>query len=397
MNCITHCDLDVEYRRYEFPHGEYLLPLNNDGTIHRCMILRENQNEIQITTDVISKKLGSTFDELFDKLINASSQPEIANYEPGDTEYTGILNNLLTTLFSINNICPEPFIEELPSPFPVGFGDAAILEFIGLCYSLIDDKKSSEKAQHLSSKINLSVTILTPPLKENNMYWLWTKLYQIRDEQSDKEIVEKRIQEIKKDLIKQITNKNYFDNSQSNVNYSENLEFDSDLQELLKNLEKIERIAKDFLRQKMTDKDIEKFFPDSFKEANKRRMKNVIYKRKNDDSIEFLSLGNLLYIFKGKLDRKLPANIKQLTPIFINFKISSAIFYFIKIIFLINFIVILFYIYSIICNQKIATIKNIIYFLLIINKFTNTKKSYYVIFFKIKFILNNIQIWEKFF
>ena len=311
MNCITHCDLDVEYRRYEFPHGEYLLPLNNDGTIHRCMILRENQNEIQITTDVISKKLGSTFDELFDKLINASSQPEIANYEPGDTEYTGILNNLLTTLFSINNICPEPFIEELPSPFPVGFGDAAILEFIGLCYSLIDDKKSSEKAQHLSSKINLSVTILTPPLKENNMYWLWTKLYQIRDEQSDKEIVEKRIQEIKKDLIKQITNKNYFDNSQSNVNYSENLEFDSDLQKLLKNLEKIERIAKDFLRQKMTDKDIEKFFPDSFKEANKRRMKNVIYKRKNDDSIEFLSLGNLLYIFKGKLDRKLPANIKQ--------------------------------------------------------------------------------------
>lgn len=311
MNCITHCDLDVEYRRYEFPHGEYLLPLNNDGTIHRCMILRENQNEIQITTDVISKKLGSTFDELFDKLINASGQPEIANYEPGDTEYTGILNNLLTTLFSINNICPEPFIEELPSPFPVGFGDAAILEFIGLCYSLIDDKKSSEKAQHLSSKINLSVTILTPPLKENNMYWLWTKLYQIRDEQSDKEIVEKRIQEIKKDLIKQITNKNYFDNSQSNVNYSENLEFDSDLQKLLKNLEKIERIAKDFLRQKMTDKDIEKFFPDSFKEANKRRMKNVIYKRKNDDSIEFLSLGNLLYIFKGKLDRKLPANIKQ--------------------------------------------------------------------------------------
>lgn len=324
MTCITHCGEDVNYQRYEFPHGEYLLPLNSDGTIHRCSVLRGGEDDILVIHNEAISEIGQLYGNLLYELQMIYFHISDEYYQPDDDEYKKI-SEFLTKIFFINHICPDPYLEELPSPYPVVFGAAAVIGFIGLLYKQIGDIQSAEKANSIEKQINLSA-LMYDSLKHNNSSSdeLWKKVGEMRDIVTD----EMRLEKIK-EIIENIKEKrNHYDSDGYNeigfdrdgfnkVGYSKNdfnqegiHEDEDDEKFSLENLEKyareVECEIKLFLRRRISEPEIKKYYSYCYKQAINDRKNNPGYlKRDFDDLIEYLNFGNALSILNGKIDRKI--------------------------------------------------------------------------------------------
>lgn len=297
MTCLTRCSEDVTYHRSEFPHGEYLLPLNSDGSIHRCSVLRSDKDDVftQHNAIIADTETGQQYGELLYEL-QMIILPDIAEiYSQSDPEYL-VITEFLKKLFLINHICPEPFTEGITNPYPLENGVASILGWIRLLYHHIGDENSSNEAKRLEKQINFSASmyfsISNPQLEE-----LWEK----RSEKSD-EMSIKDLEEIIKNCAESAENRlksNETDLEETKIDDNENWSIDKIYEYRIE----IERELQSFLRKKCKEKDIEKYFVTCYKNAVTNRKNRVGFvDGENDDIFAFLTFGNALRILKKDHD-----------------------------------------------------------------------------------------------
>ena len=306
MTCITHCDEDVNYQRFEFPHGEYLLPLNSDGTIHRCSVLRGGEDDVLLMHNEVIFEIGQLYGHLLYELqmFDFPITTEIEIYSQNDPEFS-MIASILKKLFLINHICPDPFLEEPPNPYQVAHGAAAIIGLIGLLYFEIGDDNSYKKAKELEKQINLNALFyeLESQLKK--------KVGDRTDGNTDKitiEEIKEKIQDLNKKSERIINNFNSNETDSEEIDLEETeIDDENDEKFSLKNLEKyaskVEYEVKSFLRTRISEPEIKKYYPYCYNQAIYDRKNNPGYlKRDFDDVIEFLNFGNAISILNGKID-----------------------------------------------------------------------------------------------
>ena len=293
MTCLTRCSEDVTYHRSEFPHGEYLLPLNSDGSIHRCPVLRSDKDDVftQHNAIIADTETGQQYGELLYEL-QMIILPDIAEiYSQSDPEYL-VITEFLKKLFLINHICPEPFTEGITNPYPLENGVASILGWIRLLYHHIGDENSSNEAKRLEKAINFSAVIY---YSENNpqLEELWEK----RSEKSD-EMSIKDLEEIIKNCAESAENRlksNETDLEETKIDYNDNENYS--VPKLLEYHTEIERELKSYLRERISVQDIKKYFLFYYNKAVRLSEQRFgLVKRSNDDIIEFLTFGDALKI-----------------------------------------------------------------------------------------------------
>jgi hypothetical protein len=295
MTCLTRCSEDVTYHRSEFPHGEYLLPLNSDGSIHRCPVLRSDEDDVftQHNAIIADAETGQQYGELLYEL-QMIILPDIAEiYSQSDPEYL-VITEFLKKLFLINHICPEPFTEGITNSYPLENGVASILGWIRLLYHHIGDENSSNEAKRLEKAINFSASIYysknNPQLEE---------LSEKRSEISD-EMPIKDLEEIIKNCAESTENRlksNETDLEETKIDYNDNENYS--VPKLLEYHTEIERELKSYLRKRISVEDIEKYFLSCYNRATKNLKNRVgLVKRSNNDIIEYLTFGDALKIIK---------------------------------------------------------------------------------------------------
>ena len=323
MTCITHCGEDVNYQRHEFPHGEYLIPLNNDGTIHRCSVLRGGEDEILVIHNEVISEIGELYGTLLYEIqmidfpsstimhYNLKNEKVHEHYTENDVQYQMIIE-FLKKLFLINHICPDPFLEEPPNHYPVMYGAAAIIGLIGLLYYEIGDDNSHKKARELEKQINLSALMYDSVKQDNSsLEELWKKVGDRTDGITNemtiekmKEILENQVKGILNNSNSDETNLEEIDLEETEINDKDDEKFS--LKNLEKYAKKVEDEVKSFLRTRISELEIKKYYRYCYNNAISNRETNPGYlKRDFDDVIEFLNFGNAVSILKGKIDSEI--------------------------------------------------------------------------------------------
>jgi len=294
MTCLTRCSEDVTYHRSEFPHGEYLLPLNSDGSIHRCPVLRSDKDDVftQHNAIIADTETGQQYGELLYEL-QMIILPDIAEiYSQSDPEYL-VITEFLKKLFLINHICPEPFTEGITNPYPLENGVASILGWIRLLYHHIGDENSSNEAKRLEKAINFSAVIY---YSEND-----PQLEELLEKRSN-EMSIKDLKELFQNYLESTVNRlksNETDLEETKIDDNENWSIDKIYEYRIE----IERELQSFLRKKCKEKDIEKYFVTCYKNAVTNRKNRVGFvDGENDDIFAFLTFGNALRILKKDHD-----------------------------------------------------------------------------------------------
>lgn len=292
MKCITLCDENITYEKFEFPHGYYIVPLNDDGTIHMCKTLRSESEQISVDSDevhVVHDLYLSFENELED--IRFTDYPCVL--QVGDKDFVEKATRLLKILFLINHVCPDPFLDSIPNIFPVGFGYPELIEIIELLYHDLGDSSSSHDARLIANKFELSLAINEkPPVinDESNInseeFWNLLKKY------SEFSSTSSEIIDSQEDL-----------NEQQSENFDEDEKYSiSSIREYVR---KVEYEAKEFLRKRITEIEIKKYFDFAYVSARKYQKENSdIFDRSHDDVIEFLTFSGTVGILFGNVDRK---------------------------------------------------------------------------------------------
>ena len=169
MKCLTLCGEEVYYERHEFPNGYYLVPRNNDHSVHECEKIRTDGWTYPTTNDVgslLDSEINNFLYEIQDFLFDTTDE-KIKN----DKYFA---NEILNTLFFINNhFCSDPFLYmgEFTNLSYDANSELPNLSMISKIYELQNDFESAKKCEMIKFEINGSISKNFPELlrkdKEN--------------------------------------------------------------------------------------------------------------------------------------------------------------------------------------------------------------------------------------
>lgn len=291
ISCRTNCGEQIEYQAYDFPDGYvYYLPRNVDGTVHNCPNLPEDgfygKHSMHHYEDYdLDNKVGEEIVNEAVRIIERTwgslamlEDPIMLSYRdkpPEQEEVNEARRALLTSMQTRCSLLPAPFMIWDFTEFLPMKGDP--------------DYETAKYEDNISTDLEWLAGAYE---KLGMLLHATVALHAQNDATYDK---------MRNSRILELTYRYYSITSSA----KKSLEYGS-VENLQKNLRKVENLIKEFIRSQYNNIEILKEeFPQACSEALKNQKKGEgIIKKQNNDLVENLTFGNVFFILKTNKNKK---------------------------------------------------------------------------------------------